>query len=84
MKKPALLLIFALALFVAGCASKPVDREQFIALNDLTRASMTKTYKGFAQEQLINAAEKALLHTDSDYRIISHRRDVFFERELQS
>jgi hypothetical protein len=45
---------------------------QFKALDDLTKAAMTRTYKGFTQERLLEAAEKALRHSDKDFSIISN------------
>jgi len=76
MKKLSI-IILALVV-VAGCVPKKLDRAQYVALDEATQAAMTRTYKGFSQEQLIEAAEKALLQSDKDYRITSHRKDGFF------
>lgn len=61
---------------MSGCAQPKLDRAQFVALDDATQRAMTRTYEGFTKEQLISAAEKALLHSDKDYQI-SHRADGF-------
>jgi len=80
MIKPAVLaaLIALAALTLAGCAPPKPDRTQLTALDEATKKSMTRTYKGFTSEQLIAAAENTLKHSDKDYSITSRRKDGFF------
>lgn len=70
------ILLSILILSLAGCVAPKMDRAQVVALNDATQRAMVRTYKNFTQEQLIAAADKALLHSEKDYRI-THRKDGF-------
>jgi hypothetical protein len=75
------ILLSILILALAGCAPKPLDRAQFVALDEATQRAMTRAYKGFSQEQLIAAAEKALLHSEKDYKIIHRKNSLSATRQ---
>lgn len=77
-------MAFIIMLLAGGCAPKQMSREEFLSYDQATRAAMTRTYKNVNPEQLIAAAEKALLHSDRDYRIISHDQSGFFAQRRWS
>jgi hypothetical protein len=69
MKKSCLLPLMLTLALAAGCTPIQLDNAQFTSQDEATQKAMTRTYQDFTQEQLTDAAEKALMHSDKEYQV---------------
>ena len=72
----ALSVLCALLLFSA-CAPKPLTREEYLAVDAASKAAMTRVYRGFTKERVVEAAIEALRHSDDDIKLTAHFENGF-------